>query len=544
MYSNASGARMGQLKPRSGYNPPAGGGYTAETFPSSGGSGRRYARPKKQSRASKPANGVTRSAPISGDDVTAAVIKAVRADGNASFADWRSSLQRQGWGGDPSKIKYDPATGKFVDTGVKAAGVKAAGVKAAGAKAASGTASGGDVTPEQTEAQVSHRAESLSGEVQPGENLGDLDGQLTAEIEKRRNMPGGQKFLNTFQAKAKEFFNRPEYKALSDVEKNAMMLGWLRDMNNNPDKYPLGGAAPAPKSEPQAQTPAPVSDVRYVLKPGVDHAPQPVYPSMSAVDLVNAVRPAEPQPEPAPEIVPASQWGNNFFGSLTYDGKRRLSPSVPTAAATEPNENTQIAQRRAISNAAYQQGQAHNAAERDATGEAIARLSTAGSAVPHADELKRRAVADTAYQQDQAHNAAERDATGEAISRSATAGSAVDSSAYRPVNRQDSETVLKNIQDSFSWLARFAPDHGAHAIQTVRDYLYSSNDPNKFVKAQLYLSSNIDDIIAVNNANIARGQLAGQIADISDYEQLYGNSGNGAVSPQSVEDYYNRGRRK
>ena len=38
---------MGQLKPRSGYNPPAGGGYTAETFPSSGAGARRYARPKK-----------------------------------------------------------------------------------------------------------------------------------------------------------------------------------------------------------------------------------------------------------------------------------------------------------------------------------------------------------------------------------------------------------------------------------------------------------------------------------------------------------------
>ena len=46
VYSNASGARMGQTKPASGYNPPAGGGYTAKTFPSSGGSGRRYARPK------------------------------------------------------------------------------------------------------------------------------------------------------------------------------------------------------------------------------------------------------------------------------------------------------------------------------------------------------------------------------------------------------------------------------------------------------------------------------------------------------------------
>ena len=111
------------------YNPPAGGGYTAETFPSSGGSGRRYARPKKQSRASKPVNGVTRSAPISGDDVTAAVMKAVKADGNTSFANWRQSLVNQGWGGDPARIKYDPSTGKFVDTG--------------------GGVNGGAVTPEQ-----------------------------------------------------------------------------------------------------------------------------------------------------------------------------------------------------------------------------------------------------------------------------------------------------------------------------------------------------------------------------------------------------------
>lgn len=146
VYSNASGARMGQLKPRSGYNPPAGGGYTARTFPSSGGSGRRYARSKgTQSRASKPANGVTRSAPISGDDVTAAVMKAVKADGNTSFANWRQSLVNQGWDGDPSRIKYDPSTGKFVDTG--------------------GGVNGGAVTPEQTEAQASHRAESYPAEV-------------------------------------------------------------------------------------------------------------------------------------------------------------------------------------------------------------------------------------------------------------------------------------------------------------------------------------------------------------------------------------------
>ena len=149
VYSNASGARMGQLKSRSGYNPPAGGGYTAETFPSSGGSGRRYARPKiiqSRSRGSAPANGVkTSSAPISGDDVTAAVIKAVRADGNTSFANWRQSLVNQGWDGDPSRIKYDPSTGKFVDTG--------------------GGVNGGAVTPEQTEAQASHRAESYPAEV-------------------------------------------------------------------------------------------------------------------------------------------------------------------------------------------------------------------------------------------------------------------------------------------------------------------------------------------------------------------------------------------
>ena len=154
VYSNASGARMGQTKPASGYRAPAGGGWDVNSsdtnlrFSSESG-GRRYARPRRtqsRSRGSAPANGVkTRSAPISGDDVTAAVIKAVRADGNTSFADWRSSLQRQGWDGDPSKIKYDPSTGKFVDTG--------------------GGVNGGAVTPEQTEAQASHRAESYPAEV-------------------------------------------------------------------------------------------------------------------------------------------------------------------------------------------------------------------------------------------------------------------------------------------------------------------------------------------------------------------------------------------
>lgn len=119
VYSNAPGARMGQLKPRSGYNPPAGGGYTAETFPSSGGSGRRYARPKRtqsRSRGSAPANGVkTRSAPLSGTDVTADVLRNVKAAGNTSFANWRQSLVNQGWSqAEADAVRYDPSTGKFM----------------------------------------------------------------------------------------------------------------------------------------------------------------------------------------------------------------------------------------------------------------------------------------------------------------------------------------------------------------------------------------------------------------------------------------------
>ena len=118
VYSNAPGARMGQLKPRSGYNPPAGGGYTAETFPSSGAGVRRYARPKRtQSRfRGAPANGVkTRSAPLSGTDVTADVLRNVKAAGNTSFANWRQSLVNQGWSqAEADAVRYDPSTGKFM----------------------------------------------------------------------------------------------------------------------------------------------------------------------------------------------------------------------------------------------------------------------------------------------------------------------------------------------------------------------------------------------------------------------------------------------
>ena len=121
VYSNASGARMGQTKSASGYRAPAGGGWDVNSsdanlrFPNESG-GRRYARPKKQSRASKPANGVkTRSAPLSGSDVTADVLRDVKAAGNTSFANWRQSLVNQGWSqAEADAVRYDPSTGKFM----------------------------------------------------------------------------------------------------------------------------------------------------------------------------------------------------------------------------------------------------------------------------------------------------------------------------------------------------------------------------------------------------------------------------------------------
>ena len=124
VYSNASGARMGQTKPASGYRAPAGGGWDVNSsdtnmrFPNESG-GRRYARPKRaqsRSRGSAPANGVkTRSAPLSGSDVTADVLRSVKAAGNTSFANWRQSLVNQGWSqAEADAVRYDPSTGKFI----------------------------------------------------------------------------------------------------------------------------------------------------------------------------------------------------------------------------------------------------------------------------------------------------------------------------------------------------------------------------------------------------------------------------------------------
>jgi len=124
VYSNAPGARMGQLKPASGYRAPAGGGWDVNSsdanlrFSNESG-GKRYARPRRtqsRSRGSAPANGVkTRSAPLSGADITTDVMKAVKADGNTSFANWRQSLVNQGWSqAEADAVRYDPSTGKFM----------------------------------------------------------------------------------------------------------------------------------------------------------------------------------------------------------------------------------------------------------------------------------------------------------------------------------------------------------------------------------------------------------------------------------------------
>ena len=124
VYSNASGARMGQTKPASGYRAPAGGGWDVNSsdtnmrFPNESGA-RRYARPKRtqsRSRGGASANGVkTRSAPLSGSDVTADVLRSVKAAGNTSFANWRQSLVNQGWSqAEADAVRYDPSTGKFM----------------------------------------------------------------------------------------------------------------------------------------------------------------------------------------------------------------------------------------------------------------------------------------------------------------------------------------------------------------------------------------------------------------------------------------------
>ena len=63
------------------------------------------------------ANNQNKSSRIGGIDYTDAVIKAVRAGGNPSFANWRNTLIQQGWDADTANsIKYDPVSGRFLST--------------------------------------------------------------------------------------------------------------------------------------------------------------------------------------------------------------------------------------------------------------------------------------------------------------------------------------------------------------------------------------------------------------------------------------------
>ena len=145
VYSNASGARMGQTKPASGYRAPAGGGWNVNSpdtnlrFPNRSG-GKQY-RTTRQTKKSA----VRKSAAPSGDDVTSTVVQAVRADGNTSFANWRQSLKNEGWTDEQANaIVYDPSSGKFINT-------------------AKSPSPGGALTPDEqamAERAASHRAET------------------------------------------------------------------------------------------------------------------------------------------------------------------------------------------------------------------------------------------------------------------------------------------------------------------------------------------------------------------------------------------------
>ena len=249
VYSNASGARMGQLKSRSGYNPPAGGGYTAQTFPHET-AGRRYARPKKQSRSrgSAPANGVkTRSAPLSGADVTADVLRSVKAAGNTSFANWRQSLVNQGWSqAEADAVRYDPSTGKFMsnasgqaatdhymreqadkDAGIMADNPEVEG-KVSGQTPAGQTPAG--QTPAKTEGGAQPAPAKTEGSTQSDAEIEQLRAQMRAEVNKLR---GFGDFGNKVVAFAQQWGDKVlSDSGKSDVEQMQEMIKHLQWWNS------------------------------------------------------------------------------------------------------------------------------------------------------------------------------------------------------------------------------------------------------------------------------------------------------------------------
>ena len=185
VYSNASGTRMGQTKPASGYRAPAGGGWAVNSpdtnmrFPNESG-GKQY-RTTRQTKKSA----VRKSAAPSGDDVTSTVVQAVRADGNTSFANWRQSLKNEGWTEEQANaIVYDPSSGKFINTAKSPSpgGALTPDEQAMAERAASHRAE----TPAKTEGSTQPAPAKTEGSTQPAPAKTEGSAQSDAEIEQLR----------------------------------------------------------------------------------------------------------------------------------------------------------------------------------------------------------------------------------------------------------------------------------------------------------------------------------------------------------------------
>ena len=325
VYSNASGARMGQTKPASGYRTPAGGGYTAQTFPHET-AGRRYARPKRtqsRSRGNAPANGVkTRSASLSGTDVTADVLRSVKAAGNTSFANWRQSLVNQGWSqAEADAVRYDPSTGKFMsnasgqaatdhymreqadkDAGIMAdnPGVegKVSGQTPAGQTPAK-TEGGAQPAPARTEGGVQPAPARTEGGVQPAPAKTEESAQpAPADDHEQEAKAAVDEFLKQHPADGKERL-KSIYAALDsqnikdDAAYNLAVIAEIQkaqtpaasgdniavdNLVNNPGNTGAVDLGKAVLSESQAQTESGVNDYQDQLREGINwlrmfHAP-------------------------------------------------------------------------------------------------------------------------------------------------------------------------------------------------------------------------------------------------------------------------------
>ena len=259
VYSNASGARMGQTKPASGYRAPAGGGWDVNSsdtnmrFPNESG-GRRYASSKRtqsRSRGRAPANGVkTRSAPLSGTDVTADVLRNVKAAGNTSFANWRQSLVNQGWSqAEADAVRYDPSTGKFMsnasgqavtDHYMREQADKDAGIMADNPgveeKVSGQTPAGqtparteGSTQPAPAKTEESTQSAPVSG-AQSDAEIEQLRAQMRAEVNKLR---GFGDFGNNIIALARQWGDKTlSASGKSDVEQMQEMIKQLQWWNS------------------------------------------------------------------------------------------------------------------------------------------------------------------------------------------------------------------------------------------------------------------------------------------------------------------------